>query len=117
MITVYGIKECDTVKKCLTWLVAHQLPYRFHDLRRDGLDKDLLQRWIDALGWEALVNKRSTTWRELPEKTKADLSESTVVEVLLAHPTLIKRPVVDTGKTLLLGFHETDYASRWLARD
>ncbi len=115
MITVYGIKECDTVKKCLKWLGAQQLPYHFHDLRRDGLDQALLQRWIDVLGWETLVNKRSTTWRGLPEETKSRLSESTAADILLAHPTLIKRPVIDAGRTLLIGFSEAGHTCRLLA--
>ena len=94
MLTLYGIKNCDTVKKARHWLEAHGIAYQFHDFRQDGLEQKRLQSWIKALGWEAIVNKRSTTWRNLADKDKAISDAQQAVKLLLANPTLIKRPVL-----------------------
>lgn len=111
MITLYGIKNCDTVKKARTWLEQHDVKYRFHDLRSDGLDEPTLQGWIKAVGWETLLNTRSTTWRQLPDASKRVASASQALPLLIAHPTLIKRPVLQHGKTVLVGFSAQDYAN------
>lgn len=109
MLTVYGIKNCDTVKKARRWLDDHGVSYNFHDFRQDGLDKELLTTWVEKLGWEGIVNKRSTTWRNLSDKEK-DISTSTqAIKLLSANPTLIKRPVTTVNKTLLVGFKEAEY--------
>lgn len=113
MVTVYGIKNCDTVRKARRWLDAHGVDYRFHDLRSDGLDAGRLQHWIKSVGWETLLNTRGTTWRQLPERDRQALNESRARVLLLAHPTLIKRPVIEQGKHIIVGFTEEDYARRF----
>lgn len=109
MITLYGIKNCDTVKKAQKWLDAHGVKYQFHDFRQDGLDKNLLTSWIENLGWEAVVNKRSTTWRNLSDEEKNITSNTQAIKLLLANPTLIKRPVTQKGTTVLIGFNEAEF--------
>lgn len=109
MTTLYGISNCDTVKKARTWLDQAQVAYSFHDFRKDGLTREQVAGWVTALGWETLVNKRSTTWKELDDATRAGLSDSTVVEVILAHPTLIKRPLLERAGELRVGFKPADY--------
>ena len=109
MTTLYGIKNCDTVKKARTWLDTHKVAYQFHDFRSDGLSEAKVKTWLKALGLETLVNKRSTTWKELDETTKAAFSESTAVPIILANPTLIKRPVLETANETRVGFNAADY--------
>lgn len=109
MTTVYGIKNCDTVKKALKWLDKNDIGYQFHDLRQDGIKKSDLTQWIDSVGWEVLLNKRSTTWRQLDDKDKTDVDANKAVSLMLANPTLIKRPVITRGKTTLVGFNDTEY--------
>jgi len=109
MLTLYGIKNCDTVKKARRWLEDHGIDYQFQDFRQDGLEKKQLTNWVENLGWEAIVNKRSTTWRNLSEKDKAVSTDPQAIKLLLANPTLIKRPVVQKNKILLVGFKETEF--------
>ncbi|MFC3117269.1 ArsC family reductase [Cellvibrio fontiphilus] len=109
MTTLYGIKNCDTVKKARTWLDQQGVDYRFHDFRVDGLDAAQVQRWIAELGLETLVNKRSTTWKELSDSIKENFTASTAVNIIVENPTLIKRPLLDTGTQKLLGFKPADY--------
>ncbi len=109
MLTLYGIKNCDTVKKARRWLEDHDIDYQFHDFRQDGLAKTLLNSWLEQLGWEAIVNKRSTTWRNLSDKEKEITTNAQAAKLLLANPTLIKRPVVEKNKTLLVGFKEAEF--------
>ncbi len=111
MTTLYGISNCDTVKKAQRWLDAQGIEFTFHDFRKDGLDKTQLEQWSRELGWESLVNKRSTTWRQLEDDVKNTLDAASAVEVMLANPTLIKRPVLDLGESRKLGFKDSDYAS------
>jgi len=106
---LYGIKNCDTVKKARDWLTQEGIAYDFHDFRADGLDDATVQRWISQLGLDVLVNKRSTTWKELDEQIKASFGEATAIDVIMAHPTLIKRPVLESGTQLLVGFKPADY--------
>ncbi|QUC06346.1 ArsC family reductase [Aggregatibacter sp. oral taxon 513] len=111
MITVYGIKNCDTVKKALKWLADHNIEHKLHDYRVDGLDTAFLQQAEAQFGWENLVNKRSTTWRNLDENVKKTLSKATALSVLADNPTLIKRPIIlQDGKTLI-GFDAKEYES------
>lgn len=110
MITLYGIKNCDTVKKARTWLEQNTIAYQFHDFRADGLEPQQIKSWIDALGLETLVNKRSTTWNELDDATKQQFAAN-AVNIIIAHPTLIKRPLLDTGKQQYVGFKETEYST------
>lgn len=109
MITLYGIKNCDTVKKARDWLAKSNIDYRFHDFRVDGLDKTQVKTWISELGLEALVNKRSTTWKELDESIKDNFNEKNAEVVITENPTLIKRPLLDTGKQKYVGFKESEY--------
>lgn len=109
MVTLYGIKNCDTVKKARKWLEKEGVEYRFHDFREDGLTTQQLKKWLAELGWETLVNKRSTTWKTLGESTKSILNDDTVVEVIMESPTLIKRPLLDNGQTRTVGFKAAEY--------
>ncbi|MBN6069366.1 ArsC family reductase [Aggregatibacter actinomycetemcomitans] len=109
MIIVYGIKNCDTVKKALKWLADHHIEHKLHDYRVDGLDKAFLQLAEAQFGWENLVNKRSTTWRNLDEQIKKTLSKSTALSVLADNPTLIKRPIILQEGKALIGFSEKEY--------
>lgn len=111
MITLYGIKNCDTVKKARTWLEQHKVDYRFHDFRADGLTTAQVSSWIAEIGLESLINKRSTTWKELDETTKANFSEATAPAIVSANPTLIKRPLLDTGKQKHVGFKDAEYTT------
>ncbi len=109
MITVYGIKNCDTVKKALKWLADHNIEHKLHDYRVDGLDNAFLQQAEAQFGWENLVNKRSTTWRNLDEDVKKTLSKATALSVLAENPTLIKRPIILQEGKALIGFDEKEY--------
>ena len=109
MITLYGIKNCDTVKKARRWLEDHGVDYQFHDFRQDGVDIKLISQWVEKSGWEAIVNKRSTTWRSLSDKDKNIKSNQQAIDLLLINPTLIKRPITQSNKTLLIGFKEEEY--------
>lgn len=113
MTTLYGIKNCDTVKKARKWLEANDSDYTFHDFRVDGLSADQVNAWVADLGWETLVNKRSTTWKQLDEATKASLSDNSVVDIILANPTLIKRPLLDLNGSYSVGFKAADYESKF----
>ena len=109
MTILYGIKNCDTVKKARKWLDSEGIDYKFHDFRIDGLDKKKLQEWVKSVGWETLVNRRGTTWRQLPEKSRETINEGKAVTLMLSHPTLIKRPVLVHGKKIHVGFKPEDY--------
>lgn len=109
MITLYGIKNCDTVKKARTWLEQNKMDYRFHDFRADGLTAEQVKIWIAEIGLETLVNKRSTTWKELDEATKTNFNETNAAIVISENPTLIKRPLLDTGKQKYVGFKDAEY--------
>ena len=106
MITVYGIKNCDTCRKALKWLEAEGIDHRFHDLRKDGLADTQVAAWLAAAGADVLLNKRGTTWRKLDEaqKANAETDPDQLAALLLEHPTLIKRPVTDTGGRIFIGF-------------
>ena len=109
MITLYGIKNCDAVKKARDWMTKNNIDYRFHDFRADGLDSIQVKNWIAELGLENLVNKRSTTWKELHTSIKESFDEENAVGVITENPTLIKRPLLDTGKQKHIGFKEAEY--------
>lgn len=109
MTTLYGIKNCDTVKKARTWLEQQKVNYHFHDFRADGLSEAQVKTWIAEIGLETLVNKRSTTWKELDEATKTNFSEANAARVISENPTLIKRPLLDTGTQKHVGFKDTEY--------
>lgn len=108
---LYGIKNCDTVKKARTALTDAGAEYRFHDFRAEGIDTATIQGWIDELGLDRVLNKRGTTWRKLDEAAKAGLTPGTAAALMAQHPTLIKRPVIDLGGKLLIGFSKAEQAA------
>ena len=110
MITLYGIKNCDTVKKTRKWLDTHRIEYQYHDFREDGLDPDAVAAWIEELGWQNLLNRRSTSWKALGEPARMSLDEAHAHKAILSHPTLIKRPLLDTGQQRFVGFSAANYA-------
>jgi Spx/MgsR family transcriptional regulator len=109
MINLYGIRNCDTMKKARAWLDARGVDYHFHDYKRDGLDAALLRGWVDELGWEALVNRRGTSWRKLPEVVREQMDTEAAIRVMLETPSIIRRPLLDTGQVRHAGFSEADY--------
>ena len=109
MTTLYGISNCDTVKKARTWLDKAGVLYRFHDFRVDGLEEPLARRWIETLGWQAVLNKRSTTWRGLDDDVKIAMDEAIALREILVAPTLIKRPVLEEKDSLFVGFDQQQY--------
>ncbi len=108
-LTLYGIPNCDTVKKARTWLENNQLDYRFHDFRKDGLTEADLTLWCNALGWEQVLNKRSTSWRALDAADKENLDQAKAIALMLASPTLVKRPVLAKDDQFKTGFKDADY--------
>jgi len=112
-VTIYGIRNCDTMKKARAWLDAHGIAHHFHDYKTAGIERDLLESWVGALGWEVLLNRAGTTFRKLPEAERADLTQARAVALMLAQPGMIKRPVLDAGGALLVGFKPETYAARF----
>jgi len=110
-ITVYGIKNCDTMKKARAWLDAHDVDYRFHDYKVAGIDRQRLEVWCSELGWDALLNRAGTTFRKLSDAEKKVNDSRKAVALMVAHPSMIKRPVLDLGKRRLVGFEPESYAS------
>ncbi|MCZ8315278.1 arsenate reductase [Phreatobacter sp.] len=108
--TLYGITTCDTVRKARVWLDENGVAYRFHDFRKDGLDAARLNGWLDALGWEAVLNRAGTSFRALPETERTGLDRDRAAALILANPTLVKRPVVETGGAVMIGFKPDLYA-------
>ncbi len=104
MITVYGIKNCDTCRKARKWLAAEGIAHRFHDFRADGLDEDTVAGWIAELGGDMLINRRGATWRNLTEAERESVTGNGGPSLIAAHPTLIKRPVFDLGAKRMVGF-------------
>lgn len=121
MHVLYGITNCDTVKKARTWLDKHAIEYRFHDFRKHGLEPDMLLSFVKAVGWQILLNRSGMTWRKLPEYEKADLDEQRAIALMLDHCTIIKRPVLVLHKAAKekfhVGFQETTYESIFLHKE
>lgn len=116
MTTLFGIPNCDTVKKARVWLDKHNIEHHFHDFRKDGLEKTQAQKWLDALGAEKVVNKRSTTWKQLSDAEKEQALSGDSAALLIQYPTLIKRPVLETGSkttnsNVSVGFKPDQYQS------
>jgi arsenate reductase len=107
---MYGIKNCDTIKKARNWLDKHGVNYAFHDYKAAGIDKARLERWCKDAGWETLLNRAGTTFRKLPDADKTDLNERKAIALMLAQPSMIKRPVLDLGGRVLVGFKPEVYA-------
>ena len=114
MMVVYGIKNCDSVKKAVNWLKANNKSFEFHDYKKEGITPEKLQSWSSQMGWENLLNRRGTTWRKLDEETKNSVTDETqAVRVMLSHTSIIKRPVIEKdGKVLVVGFDEANYSAR-----
>jgi arsenate reductase len=109
-VTIYGIKNCDTMKKARTWLDEHGVAARFHDYKTEGIDKARLEAWEKAVGWEILLNRAGTTFRALPDDQKQALNAKKAIALMLAQPSMIKRPVLDAGGKLTVGFKPDFYA-------
>ena len=108
-LTLYGIPNCDTVKKARRWLDDRGVAYVFHDYKKQGLDAGILRAWVDELGWETLLNRRGTTWRKLPDSMREGLDQEGAIRAMLENPSLIRRPVLDTGAARQVGFSESQY--------
>jgi len=107
--TIYGIKNCDTMKKARAWLDDHGIGYNFHDYKMAGIDDARLKRWVAKLGWEALLNRAGTTFRKLPDAEKTGLTEARALALMIEQPSMIKRPVLEAGSKLLVGFKPEIY--------
>jgi arsenate reductase (glutaredoxin) len=111
---VYGIKNCDTVKKALTWLNENKIDFEFHDYKMKGISEKKLKEWSAALGWEALVNKKGMTWRQLDDKIKESITdEKAAIKLMIEKTSVIKRPLIEIqGKAVLIGFSENDFSKK-----
>lgn len=110
-VTLYGLKTCATVRKARAWLEAAKVDYRYHDVRADGVTKSQVEAWVEAVGWETLLNRAGTTFRGLAEADRAGLTRARAVALMTAHPATIKRPVVEGAGALLVGFSPERYAA------
>lgn len=108
-VTIYGIKNCDTMKKAFVWLDKAGVAYDFHDYKKAGASKGDLEKWCKAVGWETVLNRAGTTFKKLPESDKDGLNERKAIALMMAQPSMIKRPVLDDGKHLLIGFKPDEY--------
>lgn len=109
MTTLYGIKNCDTIKKARKWLTDNGIEYQFHDLRGDGIDQASIENWIQQAGWETVLNRRGTTWRKLDSSIQESTDQDNVSALLVEYPAMIKRPVLDLDGTITIGFKAANY--------
>jgi len=110
MTTLYGIPNCDTMKKARKWLTDNGIEYEFHDYKKAGIDEATLRTWIDQVGWEVLLNRRGMMWRKVPQDVKDNIDERSAISLMLETPSIIKRPVLRTGSELQVGFKPDQYA-------
>lgn len=110
MVTMYGIPNCDTIKKARTWLDGRKIEYAFHDYKKAGIDKALLENWVKQAGWETLLNRAGTTFRKLPDADRNGLTQKKAVALMLAQPSMIKRPVLEKKGKITVGFKPDGYA-------
>jgi arsenate reductase len=108
-VRLYGISNCDTIRKARAWLADHEIEYEFHDYRKQGADPELLRSMADQLGWEAMLNRRGTTWRKLPDSVKESIDESEALQLMQQNPAVIKRPILARGDRLHIGFNDQQY--------
>lgn len=108
---VYGIRNCDTMKKAFAWLDARKIAYDFHDYKKDGVAPGKLEEWAERAGWEKLANTRGATWRKIPESQRGNPTKAKVLALLAANTSAIKRPIVEAGSKLLVGFDPDEYAA------
>lgn len=113
MVTLYGIRNCDTMKKAWTWLDRHGVGYAFHDYKKQGIEPAKLKAWAAEAGWEALLNRAGTTFKKLPDAQKTGLDEAKAIALMSAHPSMIKRPVLEGAGPLMVGFKPDVYAARF----
>ena len=106
MLTVYGIASCDSCRKTRKYLAEHDIEFRFHDLRADGIDLQMLERWADCVGWERLLNRQSLTWRKIPEVDRDNMTRDDALVSMIEWPTLVKRPVLEFEKSVAVGFSD-----------
>ena len=109
MIKIYGIPNCDTMKKSRCWLEANGIEYDFHDYKKLGVPENKLKNWVNQAGWETILNKRGTTWRKLDDEVKDNIDEAAAIQLMLDNPSIIKRPILESGKLLLIGFRQDEY--------
>lgn len=114
MIKIFGIKNCDTMKKAFRWLEENNLEYSFHDYKKEGLDETIAKEWVEKLGWENVINKRGTTWRKLDEETKNTMDNKNAVNTMLTNTSIIKRPLLVVDSEIYLGFSPEEYAEQLL---
>lgn len=114
MVTLYGIPNCNTVKKARDWLTENDIEYRFHNFKKDQLEAETLKDWIGLLGWEVLLNKRGTTWRKLPEETRQDINPQKAEAIMLNNLSTIKRPVLNYDGQLMVGFKPEHYSNLFI---
>jgi arsenate reductase (glutaredoxin) len=114
-VTIYGIKNCDTMKKARTWLEAHNIDDRFHDYKAEGIDRAHLETWCDKTEWETVLNRAGTTFRKLDDASKADMSRDKAIALMLEQPSMIKRPVLEKEGTVTVGFKPEIYESLFSA--
>ena len=112
-VQLYGIRNCDTMKKAWTWLDDHGVAYDFHDYKKEGVEQGRLEGWVERLGWETVLNRAGTTFRKLPEAERTNLDAAKAVALMIAQPSMIKRPVLEAGDDLLVGFKPDLYAARF----
>ncbi len=112
MTTIYGIRNCDTMKKAFAWLDGHGIAYEFHDYKKLGADAALLRRWAAEVGWEKLINTRGPSFRRLPPEKKDGLTQTKAFALMLENPSMIRRPIVASGRTLLIGFDPEEFARK-----
>ena len=115
-VTMYGIKNCDTIKKARAWLDSRGIPFHFHDYKASGVTEQQLRQWCAALGWEKLLHRAGTTFKKLPEADREAIDMDKAIALMQAQPSMIKRPVLDTGKGLVLGFKPEVYEQEVLAK-
>ena len=109
-VTLYGISNCDTIKKARSWLTQHQIEFSFHDYRKQGLDPALLKHWVEELGWETLLNRRGTTWRQLTSEVQSSIDEASAIDIMLDNPAIIKRPLLVKDEKRYVGFSDDTYS-------
>lgn len=109
MIKIYGIKNCDTIKKTLKWFDANDLEYEFVDYKKQPPSEQLAKAFISSFGWETAINKRGTTWRKLDEEVKNAVTDESAISLMLQHPSMIKRPIIEHAGTFLIGYNESQF--------
>lgn len=117
MLAVYGIMSCDTCRKARKYLSEHDIEFRFHDVREDGIDIEMLERWSERIDWATLLNKKSLTWRKIPEVDRIDIDKDRAFALIVDNPTLLKRPVLESDSFFAVGFSERRFAEFWERKD